>query len=89
MNTTVPISEARSKLPKLVDLASTLSQKTYITVKGKVKAALVNAHELETMEATLEILNDPETMKSIREGLEDIKMGRLVDWEDVKKELDL
>ena len=89
MNNTIPISEARAILPKLVENAAVLSQKTLITVGGKVKAAIVNARELELLEETLEILNDPKAMEAIKKGKEDIRKGKLVDWEDFKDELDL
>ena len=35
---------------------------------------------------TIEILNDPEMMKSIREGLEDIKAGRVKELHSLLKE---
>lgn len=89
MNNVISISEVRAKLPDLVNIANDLSQKTYISVKGKVKAAIVSARELELMEETLEVLSDPDLMKAIKEGKEDVKKGRLIDWEDIKKELDL
>jgi PHD/YefM family antitoxin component YafN of YafNO toxin-antitoxin module len=76
-------------LPKLVDDAAVLSKKTYITVKGKVRAALVSAEELELLEATLEVLSDPVAMQAIREGKEDVIAGRLVSLEEVKTELGL
>ncbi len=89
MTNVIPISEVRSKLPKIVELADSLSLKTYVSVGGKVKAAIVSARELELLEETLEILSDPETMKSIKRGEEDFKKGRLVDWEDIKDEFNL
>jgi len=89
MNNVISISEVRAKLPNLVSLAHNLSRKTYITVKGKVRAAIVSARELELMEASLEVLSNPILMESIKKGKEDLKKGRVIDWEDVKKELDL
>lgn len=89
MSTIIPISEARSKLPQLVDLAESLSQKTLITVGGKVKAALVNARDLELMEETLEVLSDPKAMEAVRKGRREVKKGQLINWEDLKVELDL
>lgn len=89
MNNSIPISEARTILPKLVENAATFSQKTLITVGGKVKAALVNAKDLELLEETLEILSDPKAMKAIKKGKEDIKYGKLIDWDDLKDELNL
>ena len=88
MPNVVPISEARSKLPKLVELADSVMRRTLITVKGKTKAVLMSASELEGLEATLEILSDPEVMKAIKRGEKDVKAGRIISWEDLKKELD-
>lgn len=36
-------------------------------------------------EATQEVLNNPELMKGIEEGLKDIEAGRTVNWRDVKR----
>lgn len=87
MNNVLPISKVRTQLPKLVDEASTLVQTTYITVKGKVKAAIIDARELEIMQATLEVLSDPELMLDIKKGREAIKNDQVISWEDVQKEL--
>ena len=81
----LPISEVRTKLPQLVE--DTIIRKTYITVKGKVKAVLVDPQELESMESTMEVLSDPEPMTAIRQSERDIKAGRVFTWEQVKKDL--
>lgn len=89
MTNVMPISKVRDSLPKLVDLADSVFQKTYITVKGTVKAAIVNARELELMEETLKILEDPKTMDAIKKGKNEVSKGQLVDWEDIKEELNI
>lgn len=38
---------------------------------------------------TREILQDEETMEALRQGIQDIKEGRVIPWEEVKKELGL
>lgn len=58
-----------------------------ITVKGVPKAVLMSYAQYDSWRETEEILADKEFMKGIREGEEDIKKGRLLDWEDVKREL--
>ncbi|MFH1959314.1 MAG: type II toxin-antitoxin system prevent-host-death family antitoxin [Patescibacteria group bacterium] len=83
----IPISQARSGLSALVDQVS--ARDIFITVKGKIKAALVDAEEYMSLLDTLEVLSDKETMKNIRQGLKDIKKGDVYDWEDVKKELNI
>ena len=83
----MPISEARIRLPELVNLADSLFRKTYITVKGKIKAILINPEEFSLMEETLEVLSDPKAMKAINQGKKEVKAGKEVDWQDLKKEL--
>lgn len=87
MNDTLPISQARSELPALVEKVSGLSHTVYITVKGKIKAALISAKELELLNETLEVLSDPDAVKAIEAGLKDIKQGKTVPWEKVKQEM--
>jgi len=45
--------------------------------------------KIESYLETQEILNDDEAMAAFRQGVEDIKAGKLIAWEDVKKELGL
>ncbi|MBT4005385.1 MAG: type II toxin-antitoxin system Phd/YefM family antitoxin [Candidatus Pacebacteria bacterium] len=85
MNNTIPISQARSGLSTLIDQVS--ARDIFITVKGKIKAALVDAEEYVSLLETLEVLSDKETMKNIRQGEKDIANGDTVSWEDLKKNL--
>ena len=41
--------------------------------------------EIESAIETLELLNDSETLKAIEEGLQDIKAGRVIRFEDFLK----
>lgn len=41
--------------------------------------------EIESAIETLEILSDSETLKAIEEGLQDIKAGRVIGFEDFLK----
>ena len=84
---TLPITEARENLTTLVNKASKLLDEFVITVNGKPAAVLMSAQEYESWKETNEILANPGLMKAIKQGEDDIKKGRLYDWEDVKKEL--
>ncbi len=44
---------------------------------------------IESLQETLEIMEDEELMASFREGVEAIERGETVAWEDVKRELGL
>lgn len=87
MTRTLPITEARQKLPTLIDRASRMLDEYVVTVNGKPAAVIMSAREYEGWRETNEILADKKLMRAIKEGEEDIKKGRVYDWEDVKKEL--
>lgn len=84
---TLPITEARTKLTKLVDNASKKLDEYVITVNGKPTAVILSSDEYESWKETNEILADKQLMKAIKEGEDDIKKGRVQEWEEVKKEL--
>ena len=84
---TLPVTEARKKLTALVDKAAKQLDEYIITVKGKPKAVLMSSDEFEGWKETNEILSDPELVKAIKRGEDDIKAGRIVTLEDLKKQL--
>jgi prevent-host-death family protein len=89
MTKTLSITEARAELTKLVENANKRLDEYVITVNGSPAAVLMSAAEYESWKETNEIMSDPLLVKAIAEAEEDIKAGRVYDWEDVKKELDL
>jgi antitoxin YefM len=86
---TLPITKAREDLTKLVENASKKLDEYVITVNGSPAAVLISVAEYDSWKETNEILADPGLVKTINEGEEDIKKGRVYDWEEVKKELQL
>ncbi len=87
MTKTLPITEARQKLPFLVNRASKMLDEYVITVNGKPAAVIMSVDEYDSWKETNEILSDKQLMKAIRQGEKDIAEGRVYNWEDVKKEL--
>ncbi len=86
---TISLTQARATLPSLVSMATDVFNKTYISVNGKVGAVLMNARELELLEATVEIMSDEKAMKALKQGKSDVRKGKLISWEEIKKELGL
>ena len=86
---TLPITKAREELTSLVENAKKRLDEYVITVNGTPAAVIISAAEYESWKETNEILADKKLMKAIKQGEEDIKAGRVYDWEDVKKELKL
>jgi len=84
---TLPITKAREELTNLVYNAKKKLDEYIITVNGSPAAVIISASEYESWKETNEVLSDPLLMDSIKKGEGDIKLGRLYDWNDVKKEL--
>ena len=87
--TTVSATHARENLYDLLEEVAASGKQIAITNKGETKAVLVSADEVASWEATLDVMSDKELMKSIKKGEEDIKAGRVISWEDLKKKAKL
>lgn len=87
--TTVSATQARANLYDLIEEVSASGKPVGITNKGKTKAVLISAEELASWEATLDVISSSKLVKGIRKGMEDIKKGRVVPWEEVKKKAGL
>jgi len=63
---TLPLTEARKDLSKIVDEVSNVHEHITITRQGKPAAVVMSADEFESWQETLEILADPKAMAAIR-----------------------
>lgn len=58
-----------------------------ITVDGQPRLVVMSFDKYDGLMETLDIMSDPALVKDIEEGIKDIEEGRVVSWEDAKKEL--
>ncbi len=89
MTHTLPITKAREDLTTLVDNANKKLEEYIITVNGTPAAVLISAAEYQSWKETNEIMADQGLLNAIKEGEEDIKNGKFVSFEQLKKELNL
>lgn len=82
---TLPLTEARKDLSKIVDEVSTLHEHVTITRQGRPAAVVMSADEFESWRETIEILSDPEAMAAIERGRRDVRAGRVHPLEEVLK----
>lgn len=87
MTKTLPITEARAKLPTLVERAKMMLDEYVITVNGRPAAVLVSANEYEGRKETMEILADKKLMMDIKQSEKEISQGKGIPWKKVKKQL--
>ncbi len=85
---TVPLSEAKTHLAKLLADVEALGEEVVITRSGRPVGVLLSLTDYEGLLETLEILADQDLAKSIEKGLADAAAGRLVSHEDVWDEVD-
>lgn len=87
MTKTLSITKARQEFPTLVENAKKRLDEYIVTVKGEPAAVIISVAEYESWKETLEIMSDPGLVHAIREGEKDIREGRYITFEDLKKEL--
>lgn len=80
---TVPLSEAKAKLARLLTEVDELGERVVITRSGRPVGVLLPVDEYEGLLETLEILADPELSRAVRRGLADAEAGELVEHDEV------
>lgn len=83
MTNVVAISDARTKLPELVNKVNKNMDRVIITINGQPKAVLMSEEELESLEETAEILAIPRALARIKKGEKQIKKGQFVHLKDL------
>jgi len=82
------ISETRKRM---TSLESDMSYEDTISVTnhGKEVLAILKWETYESIAETLDILSDPEGYDDLREGISQAQDGRLMDFEEFKKSLNV
>ena len=81
---TLPLTQARKDLPKIVDEVSGGHEHVVITKRGRPEAIVMSIDEFESWQETLEIMADRKAMAAIARAERDIKAGRVRSWEEIK-----
>lgn len=85
----IPITEAREQITSLPERLAGDPQAVPITRRGRPVLAIMPWEFYESLMETLEIMSDQELMASFRRGVRELKQGKGVAWEKVKRELKL
>ena len=82
--TTLPLSEVKARLSEIAEEVATTHDRVQITKNGRDYVVLLAAQDLESIEATLELLSDPEAQRRIDRAEEDIADGDVLDEKAVR-----
>ena len=86
MPKTVPVREFRSHLADLLDEVANRREHVTITRHGRPSAVVIPVDEYEALEETAAILSDESTLDAIRQGLDDLAAGDMVELDEVREE---
>ena len=81
---TVPLSEAKARLSEIADEVGRTHERVHITRNGREYVVLLAAEDLESIEATLELLADPVAQERIRRSQQEVERGELLDEQEVR-----
>lgn len=82
--TTLPLSEVKARLSQIADEVASTHERVHVTRNGRDFVVLLAAEDLESIEATLELLADPEAQARIRRSEDDVAEGHVLDEDAVR-----
>lgn len=85
----LPITEVRNELTALPAKLSQTHETLTVTRHGKPVLAILPWEEYEALVETLEILSDESVMADLRQGIKEVRQGKVIPWERAKRKLGL
>ncbi|MBA2283720.1 MAG: type II toxin-antitoxin system Phd/YefM family antitoxin [Acidimicrobiia bacterium] len=82
---TIPLSDAKARLSEIADAVDRTHQRVQITKNGRSYVVLISAEDLDSMEATLELLADPAAMERVRQAQVDLAAGAGTSGEQMRE----
>lgn len=89
MTITIPLTELRPKLPKIMDRVSKYFDRCVITRHGQPEAVILSIEDYESILETMEIQADKSLIRRLKKADRELREGKGVPLEKVKKELGL
>ena len=85
---TLPLSEVKARLSEIAEEVERTHQRVNITRNGRRYVVLMSAEDLESLEATLELLSDPEALGRLAQAQADLAGGRQVTEAEMAAEME-
>jgi antitoxin YefM len=86
--TVLPLSDVKARLSEIADEVDRTHERVHITKNGKDYVVLLAAEDLESMEATLELLADPAAQQRVARSREEIARGEGLSAAEVARSLE-
>jgi len=85
---TIPLSEAKARLSEIADEVRRTHERVHITRNGREYVVLLAAEDLESIEATLELLADTKGQERVAAAEADFAAGEVLDEQQVRALMD-
>jgi prevent-host-death family protein len=82
--TTLPLSDAKARLSEIAEEVGRTHERVHITKNGRDYVVLLAAEDLESIEATLELLADPEAQQRLQESERDVARGDVLEEGEIR-----
>jgi antitoxin YefM len=86
--TILPLSDVKARLSEIAEEVGRTHERVHITKNGKEYVVLIAAEDLESMEATLELLGDPAAQERIATARDEIARGEGLSVTEVAQSLE-
>ena len=88
MVNTITLKQLRPGLPKVIKGIDTKLDRYIIIKRGKPVAVMMSPDDYEGLLETIEILSDKETVKRIKKAKQEIKEGRTISLETLRRKIE-
>jgi antitoxin YefM len=72
---TIPLSEVKARLSEIADEVDRTHERVHVTRNGREFVVLLSAEDLDSLEATIELLADEAAMTRVRQAEIDVAAG--------------
>jgi antitoxin YefM len=82
---TLPLSEVKARLSEIADEVDRTHERVHVTRNGREFVVLLSAEDLESLEATLELLQDQVAIDRIRAAEADVAAGDVTSAQEMSE----
>jgi prevent-host-death family protein len=81
---TLPLSEAKARLSELAEEVDRTHERVLVTKNGRDYVVVMSVDDLESIEATLELLADPDAQARVRQSQREVERGEFLTEPEVR-----
>ena len=85
--TMLPLSDVKAMLSEIAEEVDRTHERVHITRNGREYVVLISAEDLESIEATLELLSDPAAQQRMAKSQQEIDRGEGLTSDQVEQSL--